>query len=280
MKLDFYGVDAAPPSVATIKAFGSTGEAVRLQGGQGTTYRVGDIILKPSEGADGGAWMADVLASLAELDEVRFARPARSVDGSWIVDGYVAWNFLPGEHTPGQYAAKLTASRAFHTLLEDVSKPKFLEEASSPWAAANLAVWGDLQFNYGPEFAELIDQILPHLKSYEVPAQLIHGDMSGNFLLKDGLSPALIDFSPAWAPAGFAEGIMLADAVTWEGAAPEDLTVFDQVPDIEQLAWRGVLRRIAEQGEHISWFGKDQDQAIEEARAFEKAITYLNIHFG
>ena len=111
-------------------------------------------------------------------------------------------------------------------------------------------------------------------------AQLIHGDLSGNFLIANGLSPAIIDFSPTWAPNGFAEGIMLVDALTWESARPEELEIFKEIPTIAQLAWRGALRRIAEQGEHITWFNKDKDQALKETRAFEKAIAYLESNFG
>ncbi len=280
MKLDFYGVNATPPTIATAEAFGSSVEPVRLAGGQGTTYRAGEIVLKPAEGDDGGAWAAELFDSLPESADVRFARPIKSVRGSWIHDGYVAWSFLSGDHIKGQYGDKLKASRAFHSLLSNAPKPLFVGSASSSWLAADLVVWQKREFDYGPEFAELISQITPYLKPYDAPSQLIHGDLSGNLLVADGLPVAVIDFSPAWAPSGFAEGIMLVDAITWEDAQHEDLKVFEEIPDIDQLAWRGVFRRIAEQAEHITWFDKDKDQALQEARAFEKAIAYLKANFA
>ena len=72
---------------------------------------------------------------------------------------------------------------------------------------------------------------------------------------------------------------MLADAIAWEDAEPDSLLPFRTIPNIEQFAWRGVLRRIAEQAEHITWFNKDKDQALAEAQVFQKAIDYLNDTF-
>ena len=37
-------------------------------------------------------------------------------------------------------------------------------------------------------------------------------------MLHEDRPPAIIDLSPAWAPAGMAEAIMLADVSTWERA--------------------------------------------------------------
>lgn len=104
---------------------------------------------------------------------------------------------------------------------------------------------------------------------------MVHGDLSGNFLFEPNLSPAIIDFSPAWAPNGFAEGILFVDALVWENARIEELQNFLTIPNFNQFAWRAILRRIAEQAEHIKWFGLAQSSAIKEARLFQKAIDYL-----
>lgn len=69
---------------------------------------------------------------------------------------------------------------------------------------------------------------------------------------------------------------MFADAIAWEGADPKDLADFERLADFDQFAWRGALRRIAEQAEHIRWFGKDPGQALAEAKAFQKVIDYLS----
>jgi uncharacterized protein (TIGR02569 family) len=272
----FYGTKAPPPTLSVAKAFGSTQEPVLLKGGQNTTYRSGDIILKPSEGDEKEQWIAAVFSALPKTTEVRIARPVTSSSGSWVHGGYVAWTFLSGEHVQGvRFAEKIRASRELHTLLKDVPKPATLGTPASSWATADQVVWHGHPYAYDKEFMQLIDQITPHLKELEAKNQICHGDLSGNFLLDDGLPPAIIDFSPVWAASGFAEGVMLADAIVWEKAEPSALEAFKKVPNIAQFAWRGIFRRIAEQAEHITWFGKQKPEAVHEARAFQKAIDYL-----
>lgn len=280
MKLDFYGVKLNPPTKETARHFGSLEKPKLLRGGQGTSYRSGTIMLKPADSIERAVWMANIFVNLPESNEVRFARPKKSLGGEWVHDGYVAWDFLGGEHVKGQYQKKLSASRAFHGLLKHVPQPDFLKIASSSWSAADQVVWQERKFNYDQEFMELIDQIKPHLKPIRLPSQLIHGDLSGNFLVSENLPAAVIDFSPAWAPDGFAEGIMLADAITWENADRNELEAFKEIPCINQLAWRGVFRRIAEQAEHIEWLNKNKDQATKDACVFQKTIDYLNQNFS
>ena len=72
---------------------------------------------------------------------------------------------------------------------------------------------------------------------------------------------------------------MLADALAWEDAELDDLEMFRDVPHINHFVWRGVLRRVTEQAEHIKWLNKDKDQAVQEARLFQRAIDMLDKHF-
>lgn len=271
-----YGIKTEPPTKEIAEAFGSDAKLVLLKGGQGTSYRSGNIVLKPLEGEKDN-WMPEIFKDLPAGKDVRFARPIKSTYGTWEYKDYIAWSYLEGEHMDGkQYDKKVPASIEYHRLLKDVPKPKFLETAHNSWSTADLVAWDKLAFDYDTEFMELYDQIKPHLKKLDLPCQLVHGDISGNFLIDSTLPPAVIDFSPAWAPNGFAEGIMLIDSITWENANPKDLDVFDAIPNIEQFAWRGILRRVAEQPEHIKWFGKNKAEAIGDARAFQKAIDFLN----
>ena len=279
MKVDFYGTKINPPTQAIAEAFGSKEIPVLLKGGQGTTYRSGNIVLKPGEGIKKQKWTAETYQGLPESSEVRFPRPIKSINGTWAQDGYIALSFLEGEHIKGHYEKKLSASIAFHKLLGGISKPDFVGLGNNSWSVGDLVAWDKLEFNYDQEFMDLYNQIKPHLKQLNLPEQLVHGDLSGNFLVHPTLPVAIIDYSHAWAPNGFAEGILLADVIAWEDASPKDLEVFKQIPNIEQFAWRGILRRITEQAEHMKWFNKDKSQALEHARAFQKAIDYLKENY-
>jgi hypothetical protein len=46
----------------------------------------------------------------------------------------------------------------------------------------------------------------------------VHGDLTNNVLLRAGQPPGIIDFSPYWRPPEYAEGIIVADALSWHGA--------------------------------------------------------------
>lgn len=274
-----YGVIAPRPAKSTAEAFGTSVDPTPIKGGQGTAYRAGDIVLKPAEHEALENWVADIFESLPESKEVRFARPVKSVAGKWIYDGYVAWTLLRGSQAKGQYDKKLVASEAFHRLIKNVKKPDFLNVPQNSWAAASKVVLEGQEFPYDQQFVDLYNQIKPHLRPLPPDRQLVHGDLSGNFLLDPSMPPAIIDFSPAWAPKGFAEGVMLADIIAWENATDGELEIFRKRPNIGQLAWYGVLRRIAEQPEHIKWFGKSKAEAIKEARTFQRVIEFLGKHF-
>lgn len=279
MKIDFYGIAAKPPTLATAKAFGSSIIPIPLPGGQGTSFRSGDIILKPADSNDFDGWESELFNSIQVSEKVRFARPIKSKEGKWICEGYVAWRYLEGQHVRGEYGRKINASLAYHNLLSSIPKPDWLDEPKNPWGAANKVAWQEIDADYDAKFMRLINQITPHIETMQLPYQLIHGDLAGNFLLSKGFPPAIIDFSPAWAPIGFGEGVMLCDAIVWEDAELEDLMPFRNIPQLEQFAWRGALRRIAEQAEHITWLGKDKIQAISDAQAYQKAIDVLENNF-
>lgn len=275
-EIHFYGVKCDPPGVALAKAFGSDATPIVLSGGQGTTYRSGEIILKPTGNIESSNWQAELFSKIESTTEVRIAKPVKSTKGLWVHEGYVAWTVLEGKHTVGNYDEKLSASIAFHKLLKDFPKPSFLGTASSSWATADLVAWQKIEFRYDTEFMSLYNQIKPHLHPISVPEQLIHGDCLGNMLFQPRLPTGVIDFSPAWAPTGFAEGIMFADAISWENADLKELTAFFDIPNFDQFAWRGILRRITEQAEHMKWFNKDKAQAFKEASVFQRAIDCLN----
>lgn len=77
------------------------------------------------------------------------------------------------------------------------------------------------------------------------PAQLVHGDLSGNVLCQNGLAPAVIDFTPYWRPALFSLVVVAADAISWYGA---NAMLFDYLPErpdrASMLAWAGIYRLV------------------------------------
>ena len=95
---------AAPPH-DVLDAFNIVEAPRRLPGGQGTTYRAGEIILKPVANVVEAEWLAGLSNSIEEAG-FRVARPMMSTHGTWIVNGWSASGFVVGEERHGRWNEK------------------------------------------------------------------------------------------------------------------------------------------------------------------------------
>jgi hypothetical protein len=86
----------------------------------------------------------------------------------------------------------------------------------------------------------------------DLPDQLIHGDITENVLFAPDLPPAIIDLSPFWRPAAYAQAIIVADALDWCGADQSTLPWVDNIPQRWQLIIRAEIFRISI---HDGFFG-------------------------
>jgi uncharacterized protein (TIGR02569 family) len=235
---------AEAPSPAAIAAFGGAGVPVRLAGGRGSAWRVGDLVLKPLDGSPASLeWQATVLAA-CDGDEVRIATPLRSLDDSLLVDGWLATRYLEGEHRPGRWLEVIAAGDRFHRATRRLERPDFLDARDDPWATGDRVAWTELDpapFASSPHLARLLAWRRP----VGLPNQIIHGDLGGNVLFAPSLDPAILDVSPYWRPADFGTAIVVADALVWEGA---DETLVDEVregrPHFGQLLIRALIYRL------------------------------------
>lgn len=211
----------APPS-HVLEAAGATASPELLPGGQGRAWRAGAIVLKPLDFPQAViAWLGDVLRAVAQSD-IRVAPPRLVHD--WIVTPY-----LEGRHEPARWLDVIEAGRHLHAALPQVRPPA----VDNPWATGDRVAWGELPY---PAVAD----VLAALKPVDEAPALMHGDLTGNVLFHDALPPAIIDFAPYFRPPTYAEAIVVADAVCWEGA-PESL--LDAVPRqflLRALIYRGV----------------------------------------
>lgn len=262
------------PSPAVLAAFGAaagrgTGP-VPLPGGQGTAWRVGQMVLKPAGDPPVARWTAELYLSLSGLRDPAFRvpRPLRCLAGGgagdWVAeDGeagpWVAWQWLPGE--PANWAGRspswpglITASRAFHAALAGWPAPPWLGTDGSQWTVGDQVAWGErdpagvLAAAPAPLDGQL-RSLLAALRPVHLPDQLIHGDLGGNVLFADGEPPAVIDFSPYWRPAGLALAVAAVDALMWSGADPAILGPLagqaDTGPgDFGQLLARALVYRL------------------------------------
>ena len=235
------------PPDEVLCAFGAAEPLERLRGGQGKAVRSGDLILNPAQDDERTRWVAG-FCERTHLDGLRLPRPVRARDGRLVHGGWQAWGHLEGKHRGDCWPETVDLCIRFHEQVANVSRPDWLDRVAldDPWTIADKVVWGELDFEPHPMVAPAVERLRRCLRATEVPAQLIHGDFGGNVLFSDSFLPAVIDLSPYWRPAAFAVGVVVADAIVWEGA---DANLIDAARDIEgfdQFLARAELRRIVE----------------------------------
>jgi uncharacterized protein (TIGR02569 family) len=250
--------DAAAPPERVLRAFGARGRPVRLPGGQGSSWRAGDRVLKPDADPVEVAWLGEALAPVVE-DGFRVARPVAAPDGSWVVDGWSATPWVPGHQGPqGHWRQLLAAARAFHRAVAHVPRPAFLDHRRHRWALADRAAWGEQELPLLPDVEPLAERLRRLLAPVPGPSQVVHGDLSGNLLFQPGRAPAVIDISPYWRPAAYAEAIAVADGLLWWGAGPELLDVAGRAGQPALVA-RGVLFRLLVEDQGLRGSGAGPD---------------------
>jgi uncharacterized protein (TIGR02569 family) len=230
------------PSARVLAAFGASESPVPLAGGQETTWRSGDVVLKPLDrGETELAWQAELFDSLA-CDAFRVPRSIRAGDGSLVVEGWCAAEFLEGGHGARRWADVIAVGECFHAALANVPRPDFLDRRTDRWSVGDRVAWGELAAD---EYLHVkhLPRLLAALRPVAAPGRLIHGDLTGNVLFAAGLPPAVIDFVPYWRPPGFASAIVVADALVWEGADEGVLEAVAGVEDFPQYLLRALIFR-------------------------------------
>jgi uncharacterized protein (TIGR02569 family) len=261
-------LDTVPEGV--LAAFGAArADLERLTGGQGTTWRAGQVVLKPADSLRAGRWFAEVYDRLAgeardglagEAGDglagsgFRVPRPVRAATGDWVAHGWTAWQWVAGapadwSGVSPRWPELIAVSRALHAALAGVPVPSWRAAVQNRWVIGDQVAWGerDPEPLLGPAAGALAGQVrrmLAALRPVDLPDQLIHADLAGNVLFADGAPPAVIDFSPLERPAGFPLAVVAVDALTWRQARPEVLGQLAGQPELDQLLARAHAYRL------------------------------------
>jgi hypothetical protein len=88
----------------------------------------------------------------------------------------------------------------FHRALLRTSPPAFIRERKDLWAVGDRVAWGEEQIDWPAVLEPLAREFQALMREPIVqPPQVIHGDLGGNVLFAEGVTPAVIDFSPYFA---------------------------------------------------------------------------------
>jgi uncharacterized protein (TIGR02569 family) len=231
------------------------------------------MVLKPDAGPV-DTWLAGALADV-EPDGVRLASPVRTLDGDWVCSGWSATRWVEGGE-PDRSAAStwlriIEAGRSFHRAVAHLPRPDCLADRTDWWAVADRAAWHERPLRLGPGLDVLARRLEDALEPLGRP-QVVHGDLTGNVLVADGLDPAIIDVSPYWRPVDYADGIVVADALCWHGASP---SLLEQAGVPVAAVARALLFRMATTHE-IAAAGGDVDLPDEVGR-YAAAVAALGL---
>ena len=263
--------DMEPPAIDILQAFGTNDEPVGISGGQGQNYRSGNVILKPAQDDEETNWVAEFYLSV-EGEGFQLPRPIRSTEGHFVYQGWQAWECVAGEHQKERWAETIEICVRFHQAMADYPQPDFLERREqNPWVIADKVTWGEMEISHHPSIAPGIEKLTTCLEKVNEKSQLIHGDFGGNVLFSK--PPTIIDFSPYWRPVEFAIGVIIADAIVWEGADLSLIEMGSRFDNFDQHLIRAELRRIIEIETIHEMYGWEILDQIEAHRPLIEAIA-------
>ncbi|MEU7822874.1 TIGR02569 family protein [Catellatospora sp. NPDC049133] len=233
------------PDSEILAAFGGRGPALRMPGGQGRTWRAGDVVVKPGGLEAETTWVAEVLSSLPESRRFRVAQPVRAADGGWTVLGWQAWRLTPGSPDPRRWDDVLSAGDAFHEALAGLARPSFLDDRDDPWSFGDRVAWQELPLRGGEVMTEVLEPLARARRPVHSPSQVVHGDLLGNVMFADGLAPAVIDWPVYHRPASWALAVAVVDAMTWHDASEALPDRWADRAEWDQMLVRALMYRIA-----------------------------------
>ncbi|HVW40763.1 MAG TPA: TIGR02569 family protein [Amycolatopsis sp.] len=231
--------EAPPQRVRT--AFGAGEEPERLPGS--SAWRCGDLVLRPVADRARAMWLANTLSRI-EVPDLRVARPVRATDGRWIIGGWVASHYLPGqpEH---RYDQIMLAALKLAQATADLPRPGFLRSRTDPDAVADRIAWGEADIPAEAARGEGWFEVLtPARRPVRLPDQVVPGDLFGTVLFDGSSPPGIVDFEPYFRPAEWGAAVAAVDAVAWGGTDIEFLRRWSHLPEWPQLLLRAVLFRL------------------------------------
>lgn len=234
----------AAPSSSVVAAFGAAGLPPRLvHGGQGVTFRIGDLAIKKCDEIERTEWLSGVLEAVEEKG-FRLARPVRADTSKFVVDGWCAARWIDGTTAiAGRWCEAIEACQAFHRALVGVPQSPLLYRTDNAYDRADTAVWA-----YPPQDLHIgptTQQLQRLLRPITLPSQLVHGDPSeGNLLFAPDEPPGIIDIAPYWHPADYGIAVLIADGIAWSGAPHSLLADVACWREMDQLLIRAVLFRL------------------------------------
>jgi hypothetical protein len=135
------------PDISTVsadigQAFDNVDTLYLLPGGEGRTYRAGNVIYRRETNPAEAVYLAEVYHTLPEIG-FRVPKPIRTRQGDLVSPtGWSAWTFVAGRPATRQdLPSVIEAIRAFHRALARQPYPAYLSTRDTPYDRAYQAAW-------------------------------------------------------------------------------------------------------------------------------------------
>lgn len=228
------------------RAFGVTGEPIELPGGASGVFRYHDVVLKPVTDIAEAEWEQATFAALAPRDNVRWARPIAADDGRWVVDGWIANEFIPDlAPVAPDWAAVIEYGARFHLATESIEPPtEMLRARSHRWARGERHAFDEEPVAVPPPIAALDARLARWCEPDPSPDQVVHVDLGGNVFLDPRRIPVILDIAPGYRSHAYTAAVVIADALVWSGASIDVVSAIDGFPRARPLLARALRFRL------------------------------------
>ena len=213
-------------------AFGLQLDGVQLPGGVTGVVRFGDVVVKRVTDVDEAVWTQQTFADLPMPADVRWAWPIASTDGRWVVDGWIASEFVADlQPVAPDWAAVIELGRRFHRATRDLPIPgAMLAARRHRWARAERHAFDEEPVELEGEIGQLDEELATRCAPDPEPAQVVHVDLTTNVFVDRAGVPVVLDLAPGGRPAGYPGAVVVADALAWYGAGVDVIDTVDPEP--------------------------------------------------
>lgn len=262
------------PSEEILNSFNLSGDIVPLRGGQNTSVRVSNAVLKPVDDIQHCEWLLNIIYKI-NPQGYRVSKPIRSKYGTFVSKGWACTHYEMGQDIKGHIEEKLLVSRLFHRDLSSINFRDF-HHIDNPWSKGHRIAWqiDELPIELPHEIQDSINNLLRRVSLKEkYKMQIVHSDLSGNILFDQVLNPLVIDFSPTIAPVEYAEAILVCDCIAWQGSEVSEIDLLPGDELYKEMIIRAIIFRLAVS----AIFSKgDYNKFFYEYQAFKPIIEYIN----
>lgn len=197
-------------------------EPVHLTGNTGGVEVLGDLALKCVSDVAEADWAQRALAALEPPGDVRWPRPVAAADGRFVVDGWIADEFVAGlRPVAPDWAAVIDAGRRFHSATAHLVPPAaMLDARTHRWARGERHAFDEETVMIPPAAAALDRELARRCRPDPQPVQFVQVDLTPNvFVDADGV-PVVLDVAVGARTPGYASAVVVADALVWHDAGP------------------------------------------------------------